>query len=154
MCATWSDGFSRLRAVVACGISRRGLGDPRDFSRKDWCSTRGQLGCEGERVQSQGNDGGGGRVVGESCNAKREKLSVAGRRAHGPGDVRCPEVLAEFHDSHPPLPHPYTRASSAFSAVPRPVVRLYARSCQLPTYVPLASRFGDQLAFCRFGCPT
>ena len=34
------------------------------------------------------------------------------------------------------------------------MVRLYASSCQLPTNVLLASRFGDRSVFCRYGCPT
>ena len=54
-----------------------------------------------------------------------------------------------FYDSFGLPPHPYLRASSAFSTV----AHLYARSAQLPTNVPLASRFGDRSAFCRFGCP-
>jgi len=54
-----------------------------------------------------------------------------------------------FHGPLPSPPHPYICASSDFSAV----VQLYARSAQLPTNIPLASRFGDLSAFCCFGCP-
>jgi hypothetical protein len=44
--------------------------------------------------------------------------------------------------------HPYTRASSSYSAV----VQLYARSGQLPTNISCAARFCDGSMFCRFGC--
>jgi hypothetical protein len=43
---------------------------------------------------------------------------------------------------------PYTRASSAYSAV----IQLYAHSHQLPTNVPLVAHFNDRLMLCWFGC--
>ena len=45
-----------------------------------------------------------------------------------------------FYYPHPPPPHPYTRASSVYSAV----VQLYARSHQLPTNLSFASRSRDR----------
>jgi hypothetical protein len=53
-----------------------------------------------------------------------------------------------FYDTHLPPLHPYTRASSSYSAV----VQLYARSGQLPTNLSCAARFHDGSRLCRFGC--
>ncbi|KAI0262979.1 hypothetical protein BGY98DRAFT_1048283, partial [Russula aff. rugulosa BPL654] len=53
-----------------------------------------------------------------------------------------------LHDPSPPPLHPYTRASSSFSAV----VQLYTRSGQLPTNLSRATRFHSGDSFCRFGC--
>ncbi|RDX51731.1 hypothetical protein OH76DRAFT_1331271, partial [Lentinus brumalis] len=52
-----------------------------------------------------------------------------------------------YHECTPPL-HPYTKASSAYSAV----VQLYARSAQLDTALPRYERFGDIAPWCRAGC--
>ncbi|KAI1787607.1 hypothetical protein LXA43DRAFT_861135, partial [Ganoderma leucocontextum] len=51
-------------------------------------------------------------------------------------------------DSHPPPPHPYTRASSAYSAL----VQLYTRSSQLDDAFTRYRRFGDIAPSCHFGC--
>ncbi|KAJ8457380.1 hypothetical protein ONZ51_g11564 [Trametes cubensis] len=53
-----------------------------------------------------------------------------------------------LYDNRSPPPHPYTRASSAYSAV----VQLYARSSQLHTAFTRFSRFGDTHPFCQAGC--
>ncbi|KAI1797249.1 hypothetical protein LXA43DRAFT_877648 [Ganoderma leucocontextum] len=53
-----------------------------------------------------------------------------------------------LYDLHSPPPHPYTRASSAFSAT----VQLYARSSQLATAWTRCSRFRDAPPVCHFGC--
>ena len=74
---------------------------------------------------------------------------LASRSLHGlsfgPLHILCPF----FYDSFTPPPHPYLCASSTFSAA----IQLYARSAQLPTNIPLASRFGGRSTFCRYGCP-
>lgn len=51
-------------------------------------------------------------------------------------------------DTAAPPPHPYTRASSAYSAV----VQLYARSSQLDTALSRHLRLRDPSPYCRFGC--
>ena len=57
-------------------------------------------------------------------------------------------ISPSLYDSHPPPLHPYTRSSSAYSAV----IQLYARSGQLPTNLSMANRFHDRVPLCRFGC--
>ena len=57
-------------------------------------------------------------------------------------------TLPLLYDTHPPPLHPYTRASSSYSAV----VQLYARSGQLPTNLSRATRFHDGSMLCRYGC--
>ncbi|KAK1215270.1 hypothetical protein PQX77_022130 [Marasmius sp. AFHP31] len=57
-------------------------------------------------------------------------------------------LLRHLYDSHPPPLHPYTRASSGYSAL----VQLYARSCQLETSLTRFLRMGDRLPWCCFGC--
>ena len=74
---------------------------------------------------------------------------LASRSLHNLSFAPFHTLCPFFYDSSTPPPHPYLRASSAFSAV----VQLYARSAQLPTNVPLAARFGDRSALCRYGCP-
>lgn len=54
-----------------------------------------------------------------------------------------------LYDTRVPPEHPYTRASSSFSAV----VQLYARSSQLDTALTRHKRFGDTSPYCTFGCP-
>ncbi|GBE78620.1 hypothetical protein SCP_0115090 [Sparassis crispa] len=53
-----------------------------------------------------------------------------------------------LYDNHCPPDHPYTRASSAFSAL----VQLYARSAQLDTALARFHRFGNISPRCHFGC--
>jgi hypothetical protein len=75
---------------------------------------------------------------------------LAFRSFYDPSFVPFRTLSPILHDLHPPPPHPYVRASSAYSAV----IQLYGRSSQLPTNVSLASRFGDRSPSCRFGCHT
>jgi hypothetical protein len=53
-----------------------------------------------------------------------------------------------LHDPCPPPLHPYTHASSSFSAV----VQLYTCSGQLPTNLSRATCFHSGDLFCHFGC--
>ncbi|CDO70490.1 hypothetical protein BN946_scf184569.g33 [Trametes cinnabarina] len=57
-------------------------------------------------------------------------------------------LFRDLYDAHPPPAHPYSRASSAYSAA----VQLYARSSQLDTAFTRYSRFGDINPFCHAGC--
>ncbi|GJE93821.1 hypothetical protein PsYK624_099850 [Phanerochaete sordida] len=57
-------------------------------------------------------------------------------------------MFRHLYDAHEPPLHPYTRASSAYSAV----VQLYARSAQLDDAFTRYHRFGDVAPTCRFGC--
>ncbi|KAK7027262.1 hypothetical protein VNI00_015351 [Paramarasmius palmivorus] len=57
-------------------------------------------------------------------------------------------LLHTLHDLTPPPTYPYTRATSAYSAV----VQLYARSSQLDTNFTKFRRFGDISPWCSFGC--
>ena len=57
-------------------------------------------------------------------------------------------LFRSLYDTHPPPLHPYTRASSAFSAT----VQLYARSAQLDTAWTRRSRFRDVSPHSHFGC--
>ncbi|GJE96473.1 hypothetical protein PsYK624_126700 [Phanerochaete sordida] len=57
-------------------------------------------------------------------------------------------LFRHLYDSHEPPSHPYTRASSSYSAV----VQLYARSAQLDTRLTRSVRFGDSSPSCHFGC--
>ncbi|KAI1794878.1 hypothetical protein LXA43DRAFT_940085 [Ganoderma leucocontextum] len=59
-------------------------------------------------------------------------------------------LFRSLYDCHPPPPHPYTRASSAYSAL----VQLYARSSQLDDGFTRYRRFGDVAPSCHFGCDT
>ncbi|GBE80307.1 hypothetical protein SCP_0300220 [Sparassis crispa] len=53
-----------------------------------------------------------------------------------------------FYNDLPPPDYPYTRASSAYSAL----VQLYARCGQLDTAYTRFARFGDSSLWCQFGC--
>ncbi|KAI0361274.1 hypothetical protein OH77DRAFT_1391885 [Trametes cingulata] len=57
-------------------------------------------------------------------------------------------LFRPLYDQHTPPPHPYTRASSAYSAA----VQLYARSSQLDTAFTRFARLGDCLPWCHAGC--
>ncbi|KAL7277685.1 hypothetical protein ACG7TL_008617 [Trametes sanguinea] len=57
-------------------------------------------------------------------------------------------LFRDLYNAHPPPAHPYTRASSAYSAA----VQLYARSRQLDTALTRYTRLGDISPFCRAGC--
>ncbi|KAK7032095.1 Nucleosomal histone H3-Lys79 methylase [Paramarasmius palmivorus] len=57
-------------------------------------------------------------------------------------------LLHTLHDLTPPPTYPYTRATSAYSAV----VQLYARSSQLDTNFTKFRRFGNVSPWCSFGC--
>ncbi|KAI1786591.1 hypothetical protein LXA43DRAFT_848408, partial [Ganoderma leucocontextum] len=59
-------------------------------------------------------------------------------------------LFRPLYDTHPPPPHPYIRASSAYSAL----VQLYARSSQLDAAFTRYRRFGDVAPSCHFGCDT
>ena len=61
-----------------------------------------------------------------------------------------PVLFRCLYDDHPPPPHPYTRASSAYSAL----VQLYSRSSQLDDAFTRYRRFGDASPACHFGCAT
>ena len=54
-----------------------------------------------------------------------------------------------LYDSTPPPPWPYTKASSAYTAL----TQLYARSGQLPTADGLLQKKTSLSSLCRFGCP-
>ncbi|KAJ8095721.1 hypothetical protein PM082_022828 [Marasmius tenuissimus] len=56
-------------------------------------------------------------------------------------------LLRHLYDSHSLPLHPYTRASSGYSAL----VQLYARSSQLETSLTRFLRMGDRLPWCSFG---
>ena len=75
---------------------------------------------------------------------------LASRTFSNPSFVPLSVLSPFFYDSHSPPLHPYTQASSSFSAV----VQLYTRSGQLPTNLSMATRFRDRLMLCRFGCPS
>ena len=57
-------------------------------------------------------------------------------------------MFRSLYDTHPAPPHPYTRASSAYSAL----VQLYVRSSQLDDAFTRYRRFGDTPPACHFGC--
>lgn len=57
-------------------------------------------------------------------------------------------LFRSLYDNHPPPPHPYTRASSAYSAL----VQLYLCSSQLDDARTRHRRFGDTSPSCHFGC--
>nr|VWP00788.1 N/A [Ganoderma boninense] len=57
-------------------------------------------------------------------------------------------LFRSLYDNHPAPPHPYTRASSAYSAL----VQLYVRSSQLDDAFTRYRRFGDVPPACHFGC--
>ncbi|KAJ3963579.1 hypothetical protein EV361DRAFT_766646, partial [Lentinula raphanica] len=57
-------------------------------------------------------------------------------------------LMLPIHNNPCPPDHPYTRASSSYSAL----VQLYARSSQLDTRLHRFLRFGDCTPWCSFGC--
>ncbi|RDX46496.1 hypothetical protein OH76DRAFT_1558338 [Lentinus brumalis] len=57
-------------------------------------------------------------------------------------------LFRALYDAHAPPLHPYTRASSAYSAA----VQLYSRSSQLDTAFTRYSRYGDCSPWCHAGC--
>ena len=57
-------------------------------------------------------------------------------------------LFRPLYDTHPPPPHPYTRASSAYSAL----VQLYSRSSQLDSAYTRYRRLRDTSPTCHFGC--
>ena len=57
-------------------------------------------------------------------------------------------LFRALYDTHPPPPHPYTRASSAYSAL----VQLYSRSSQLDSAYTRYRRLRDTSPLCHFGC--
>nr|VWO99263.1 MRP-like transporter [Ganoderma boninense] len=57
-------------------------------------------------------------------------------------------LFRSLYDTHPAPSHPYTRASSAYSAL----VQLYVRSSQLDDAFTRYRRFGDVSPACHFGC--
>nr|VWP00632.1 Mevalonyl-coenzyme A hydratase sidH (EC (Siderophore biosynthesis protein H) [Ganoderma boninense] len=59
-------------------------------------------------------------------------------------------LFRSLYDQHPPPPHPYTRASSAYSVL----VQLYSRSSQLDDAFTRFRRFRDASPLCHFGCDT
>ncbi|KAF8487040.1 hypothetical protein DFH94DRAFT_599101, partial [Russula ochroleuca] len=73
---------------------------------------------------------------------------LASRTFFHPSFAPLHTISPLFYDSHSLPLHPYTRASSSYSAV----VQLYARSGQLPTSLSRATRFHEGSMLCRFGC--
>ncbi|PIL26790.1 hypothetical protein GSI_11126 [Ganoderma sinense ZZ0214-1] len=71
----------------------------------------------------------------------RSQLSDASAR---PNSV----LFRSLYDTHSPPLHPYTRASSAYSAL----VQLYVRSSQLDDAFTRCRRFRDASPACHFGC--
>ncbi|TFK81753.1 hypothetical protein K466DRAFT_666919 [Polyporus arcularius HHB13444] len=72
----------------------------------------------------------------------------AALRASSPSFRPNLTLFRHLYDDHAPPLHPYTRASSAYSAT----VQLYARSAQLDTAFVRYSRFGDLAPWCQAGC--
>jgi hypothetical protein len=73
---------------------------------------------------------------------------LASRAFFNPSFGPLPILSPFIYDSQAPPLHPYTRASSSYSAV----VQLYTRSGQLPTNLTRANRFHTGSPFCRYGC--
>ena len=59
-------------------------------------------------------------------------------------------LFCSLYDTHPPPPHPYTHASSAYSAL----IQLYSHSPQLNGTFIRYCCFGDITPTCHFSCDT
>ena len=75
---------------------------------------------------------------------------LAQRSLYNPSFAPLCTLSPFLYDLCPPPLHPYTQASSAYSAI----VQLYACSAQLPTNLTIASRFHDRMPLCCFSCPS